>query len=118
MNEITALELHIELWTRIRNTWQMMDYFELYAIKSAIVQEMTPDASVLNNCYLCEYYLDLGCEKCPLHVDKELQCHPNYYELSYNGYESDYIEEIIDLARARLDKINLARNDIGEDSKC
>lgn len=115
-DEIDYLEAHIELWTRIRYIWKTMDYIELYDIKEGILQEMTPNINSVNNCYLCDYYLSYDCGNCPLHVDADLQCHPDYYQLACYGYNRDYIDEIIDLARARLNKITGRRNDIGEDS--
>ena len=101
------LEAHIELWTRIRNIWSLVPYIDLCEIKNTLVQEMTPELEPENYCYLCACYFANECGGCPLKIDKSLQCHPNYYELCYSGYNKDYIDEIIDMAKQRLHKIKL-----------
>ena len=106
-SEVNYLEAHIELWTKIRNIWPMAHYTDLCAIKYGLVQEMTPELKPLNDCFLCACYCENDCADCPLKTDESLYCHPNYYELLYNGYNKDYIDEIIGLARQKLDKIKL-----------
>lgn len=105
--ESDHLEVHIELWTRIRNIWCMMPYIDLCGIKKILVQEITPELEPINDCYLCAWYLAIECKHCPLKIDESLQCHPNYYELLCEGYNKECIDEIISIARQRLDKIKL-----------
>lgn len=106
-DEIDYLEAHIELWRRIRNIWPMVPCTDLCVIKNALVQEMTPELEPVNDCYLCTYYLNSDCGHCPLKIDATLFCHPNFYELSCYGYNKQYINELIELAKNRLHKIKV-----------
>lgn len=106
-SEANYLEAHIELWIRIRDIWPMVPYIDLCEIKEILVKEITPELEPLKDCYLCACYFENDCVGCPLKMYKTLQCHPNYYELFCKGYNKDYIDEIISLARQRLHKLKL-----------